>query len=63
MSERGDGFFQRSGAGDGIIDRYFDLGWLWKWTPRAALDLTISELEIYEAQTRRILEELRPDDG
>jgi len=58
-------FFQRAGVGrdTNIIDRYFNVAWLWKWGPRAALDLTLSELILYEAQTSRILEETAPPDN
>ena len=42
----------------GVVERCFDLAWIWKWDPRVALDLSFDELALYEEHTARILEEV-----
>jgi hypothetical protein len=48
------------GGGPDLLDRCFDLAWVWKWDPKLALSLGFAELRLYEQQTARILDELRP---
>lgn len=53
------GFFRAVGGDPLILDRFFDLGWVWRHPPAAFLDLTLDELILYEAQTMRILDAQR----
>jgi hypothetical protein len=55
----GDGIRFFRGVGPNIVDRYFDLAWVWQWDPRRALSLGFDELQLYETQTLRILDEVR----
>ena len=47
------------GVGPNLVERCFDLAWIWQWDPRTALSLGFAELQLYETQTLRILEEVR----
>ena len=49
-------FFRPVGAD--IVERCFDLAWVWKWDPARALSLRFDEVLLYERQTTRILDEL-----
>jgi hypothetical protein len=57
LRDGGAGFFR--GREPEIVERCYDLAWLWKLPPREILALSFSELDRFGAQTVRIVETLR----
>jgi hypothetical protein len=52
------GFFP-AGGGAYILERYFNLAWIWRARPGDFLPLDFDELVTYEEQTARLIEEQR----